>query len=67
MSYRDYRLIELTSAIIKFHDEMEEIHVKRLDIARQEIEAWKELQQVLLADSPERLSDHFKTWDMKNV
>lgn len=50
---------ELSQAIIKYHDEMEEIHVKRLDIARQEIEAWSELQQVLLADMPERLSKHF--------
>ncbi len=52
-------MIELQQAIIKFHDEMEDIHVKRLDISRQEIEAWKELQQVLLADAPQRLSKVF--------
>lgn len=60
MTYRDYRMRELTQAIIKYNDEMEDIHVKRLDIARQEIEAWKELQQVLLADAPEKLSKYFK-------
>jgi len=38
---------------------MEEIHVKRLDIDRQEMEAWRELQQVLLADAPEKLSRYF--------
>jgi len=53
--------LELTKAIIRFHDEMEAGHVKRLDIARQEIEAWKELQQVLLADNPELISKHFGT------
>lgn len=52
--------MELQTAIIKFHDEMEAIHVKRLDISMQEIDAWRELQQVLLADAPERLSRYFE-------
>ncbi len=58
--YQDYRANELKKAIHKYHDEMAEIHVKRLDMARQEIEVWKELQQVLLADSAEKLSKYFK-------
>lgn len=53
-------MIELTQAVMKYHDELEEIHVKRLDIMRQEIDAWNELQQVLLADAPEKLSKYFK-------
>ncbi len=59
MTYKDFRSIELTQAIVKFHDEMEEIHVKRLDISRQEIEAWIQFRQILLADSPEHLSKFF--------
>ncbi len=53
-------MIELTKAIMKYHDEIGEIHVKRIDIMRQEIEAWNELQQVLLADAPDKLSKFFK-------
>lgn len=60
MTYKIYRMLELQTAILRFHDELESIHVKRLDIAKQEIDAWKELQATLLADSPERYSKYFK-------
>lgn len=59
MTYVDHRLQELKEGLLKYHEEMAEIHVKRLDIDRQEIEAWRELQQVLLADFPDKLSQYF--------
>ncbi len=52
-------MIELNKAVAKYYEEMEEIHVKRLDIMRQEIDAWNELLQVILADAPQKLSKHF--------
>jgi len=57
--YGQYRTLEIGSALVKYNDEMESIHVKRLDIARQEMEAWKELKQVIMADNPSKLSNHF--------
>lgn len=72
MTFKDYRANELTVAIIRFHDAMEAAHQELIDltlrqmearheIVRRELEAWRELQQVLLADAPGRLSEHFKT------
>lgn len=56
MTYRDYRAAELEQALVSYHNEMEQIHVKRIDIMRQEIEAWKILISVILADNPEMLA-----------
>ena len=55
----DFRRIEIAKAISIYRMELDMISMKRLELARQEKEAWGELRNVLLADAPEELSPYF--------
>ena len=56
----DYRRKEIYEALIRYHKELNHINVVRLELSRQEKDAWTEFQSVLLADHPEMLSKYFE-------
>ena len=56
----EHRRNEVVLAVSAYRRELECINVKRLELARQEKEAFDELRNVLAADKPEELSAYFK-------
>lgn len=56
----NYRNREIQDALESYYSDMELINIKRLEMYRQEIEAWKHLKQVIFADQPEKLFHYFQ-------
>lgn len=54
-----HRLNEIKDAIDKYRLEMNDISLKRLELARHERDAWKEMNNVLMADRPDLVSEYF--------
>lgn len=55
-----HRIEEITNALTDYHFEMEAIMTRKIELARAEIEAWKQLVNILYADQPEKLSTYFR-------
>lgn len=56
----DYRHMELQHALEEYRVEMANIANMRLELTRQENDCWSQLEKVLLADDPEKLSPMFR-------
>lgn len=54
-----YRISEVQASLEKFHAEMQEIHAKRIELARQEMECWNEFNQVVFCEDPAKMSPLF--------
>ncbi len=59
MGYKEYRVNELNAAIERFRNEIQIIHMMRLEATMREVEAFREFHQILLADRPDLISTHF--------
>lgn len=56
----EHRSMELQTALEDYRVEMKNIGNMRLELARQENDCWTQLENVLLADDPEKLSPMFR-------
>ncbi len=54
-----YRQDEMIKAINAYTAETQRIYESRIELARQELEAWHQLQAIIYADNPEKISSYF--------
>lgn len=55
----DYRISEIKQSITKYQDTIHSINNIRMELSRQEMDAWTELAIVLNADNPKALHRFF--------
>lgn len=58
----EHRKKELRTAIEGYYKELENLAMQRMEISRQEMEAWQALRIILCLDNPEMLSPYFKRY-----